>query len=132
VNSEIHVRPTGARFFFPAGKRRTLLLLLSVLWLASLMPSPASAQDAQAVVDAAVRYYRGKSSFCVLDMKISRPGWSRDMSIKAWTKGQKDSIFTIIAPPKDEGNGTLKRGREMWTYNPKVNRVIKLPPSMMS
>jgi len=54
------------------------------------------------------------------------------MTIKAWTRGQKDSLFTIIAPPKDKGNGTLKRGREMWTYNPKVNRVIKLPPSMMS
>ncbi|OEU80738.1 MAG: outer membrane lipoprotein-sorting protein, partial [Desulfobacterales bacterium S5133MH4] len=33
---------------------------------------------------------------------------------------------------KDNGNGTLKKGREMWMYNPKVNRVIKLPPSMMS
>ena len=54
------------------------------------------------------------------------------MTMKAWTKGQKKSIFTIIAPPKDKGNGTLKRGTEMWTYNPKINRVIKLPPSMMS
>ena len=27
---------------------------------------------------------------------------------------------------------TLKRGDEMWIFNPKVNRVIKLPPSMMS
>jgi outer membrane lipoprotein-sorting protein len=54
------------------------------------------------------------------------------MTIKGWTKGMKDSLFYIISPPKDEGNGTLKKGREMWTYNPKVNRVIKLPPSMMS
>jgi outer membrane lipoprotein-sorting protein len=67
-----------------------------------------------------------------MDMKITRPAWNRSISIKAWTKGQKNSIFTVVAPPKDEGNGTLKRGQEMWTYNPKVNRVIKLPPSMMS
>ncbi|UCG67725.1 MAG: outer membrane lipoprotein-sorting protein [Deltaproteobacteria bacterium] len=65
-------------------------------------------------------------------MTIHRPGWERTMTMKAWTKGQKDSIFIIIAPPKDRGNGTLKRGEEMWTYNPKVNRVIKLPPSMIS
>ncbi|OEU53393.1 MAG: hypothetical protein BA872_04040 [Desulfobacterales bacterium C00003060] len=58
--------------------------------------------------------------------------WERVMTINAWTKGQKDSLFFIIAPPKDDGNGTLKKGREMWMYNPKVNRVIKLPPSMMS
>ena len=54
------------------------------------------------------------------------------MTIRGWTRGQKDSLFTILAPAKDRGNATLKKGREMWTYNPKVNRTIKIPPSMMS
>lgn len=36
------------------------------------------------------------------------------------------------APSKDYGNGSLKKGREMWSYNPKINRAIKIPPSMMS
>lgn len=89
-------------------------------------------QDAQALVEASVKYYRGNASIATVDMVIHRPKWERVMTIRGWTKGRKDSLFTIIAPPKDEGNGTLKRGREMWTYNPKVNRVIKLPPSMMS
>jgi outer membrane lipoprotein-sorting protein len=105
-----------------------VLLLFS--WV--LAASPANAQEAQKVVDDAIRYYRGKASVCLMDMKISRPKWERNMTIKAWTKGQKKSIFYITAPPKDEGNGTLKIGGEMWTYNPKVNRVMKLPPSMMS
>ena len=65
-------------------------------------------------------------------MTIHRPDWERTVTIKAWTRGEKESLFTILAPPKDEGNGTLKKGREMWMFNPKVNRVIKLPPSMMS
>lgn len=89
-------------------------------------------QDIQALVQAAVEYYRGTASIAIVAMTIHRPGWERTMTMKAWTKGQKNSLFTIIAPPKDKGNGTLKRGLEMWTYNPKVNRVIKLPPSMMS
>ncbi len=105
-----------------------VFLLLS--WMVAA--SPANAQEAQKVVDDAIRYYRGKASVCLIDMKITRPNWQRDMTIKAWTKGQKKSIFYIAAPPKDEGNGTLKLGGEMWTYNPKVNRVMKLPPSMMS
>jgi outer membrane lipoprotein-sorting protein len=54
------------------------------------------------------------------------------MTITAWTRGREDSIFWIAEPAKDRGNGTLKKGQEMWLYNPKVNRVIKLPPSMMS
>jgi outer membrane lipoprotein-sorting protein len=102
-----------------------------LIWLSVAAP-PGHAQDAREVVDAAVRYYRGLSSVCVMDMTILRPHWKRTMTIKAWTKGQKDSIFFIIAPPKDEGNGTLKKGKEMWTYNPKLSQVMKLPPTMMS
>lgn len=94
--------------------------------------SKAFPQDIRALVRAALEYYRGTASIAVVSMTIHRPGWERTITMKVWTKGQKNSLFTIIAPPKDKGNGTLKRGLEMWTYNPKVNRVIKLPPSMMS
>ena len=90
------------------------------------------AGDVEDLVRDAVNYYRGDASFSTVDMTIHRPGWERRLTIRAWTKGQKDSLFTIMAPPKDSGNGTLKRGKEMWMFNPKVNRVIKLPPSMMS
>lgn len=90
------------------------------------------AQDARTIVKEGFNYIRGKSSFSVVDMTIHRPNWERKMTIEAWTKGLKNSLFRIIAPAKDKDNGTLKRGREMWMYNPKVNRVIKLPPSMMS
>ena len=106
-------------------------LCLSLFVFVALF-AKANGQDAQALVEAAVSYYRGEASISTVDMTIHRPNWERVITIKAWTKGQKDSIFIILAPPKDNGNGTLKRGGEMWTYNPKVNRVIKLPPSMMS
>jgi outer membrane lipoprotein-sorting protein len=84
------------------------------------------------MVKKAFDYYRGVASVSVVGMTIHRPDWERTVKIKAWTKGAHDSLFKIMAPPKDEGNGTLKKGDEMWTFNPKVNRVIKLPPSMMS
>jgi outer membrane lipoprotein-sorting protein len=110
-------------------------LILSVCLLISLSPHQVAEPrvlNAREVVKAAVDYYRGKASISKVNMTIHRPAWKRTITIKAWTRGQKDSIFIITSPPKDRGNGTLKRGREMWTYNPKVNRVIKLPPSMMS
>jgi outer membrane lipoprotein-sorting protein len=90
------------------------------------------AQDARALVQASFDYYRGKASIATVDMTVHRPDWERVVTIKAWTKGQEESLFRITSPPKDKDNGTLKKGREMWIYNPKVNRVIKLPPSMMS
>ena len=113
-------------------KKKAIVALVLLLSSSVVLCAAAGAQDAHNLVEAAVNYYRGKASIATVDMTIHRPGWERTMTMKAWTKGQKDSIFIIIAPPKDRGNGTLKRGQEMWIYNPKVNRVIKLPPSMMS
>ncbi len=110
--------------------------LVLALWLALFLfvggGTNAKAQNAQAVVEDSFSYMRGKTSVCTLDMTIHRPDWERTITIKAWTKGQNVSIFRIIAPPKDHGNGTLKKKREMWMYNPKINRAIKIPPSMMS
>ena len=113
-------------------RNRYLIQLLILIGIPFLIQPAADATDAAAVVKAAIDYYRGEASEATVKMVIHRPAWERSMTIHAWTRGQKDSLFYIIAPPKDKGNGTLKRGREMWTYNPKINRVIKLPPSMMS
>ena len=92
----------------------------------------AADEDARTIVKNMFDYYRGKASVATITMTIHRPDWERVMTMKARTKGDTDSLILILSPPKDKGNGTLKKGREMWTFNPKVNRVIKLPPSMMS
>jgi outer membrane lipoprotein-sorting protein len=92
----------------------------------------AETMDADTLVENSFKYIRGKASIATVIMTIHRPDWERRMTIKAWTRGKKDSLFYIQSPPKDHGNGTLKKSREMWIYNPKVNRVIKVPPSMMS
>jgi outer membrane lipoprotein-sorting protein len=89
-------------------------------------------QEVRDMVRAAFDHYRGKASRATVEMVIHRPSWQRSMTMEAWTKGETQSLIRITAPAKDEGNGTLKNGRDMWTYNPKVNRVIKLPPSLMS
>ena len=87
---------------------------------------------ARAVLEKAFDYYRGQSSETEVDMIIHRPAWERRMTLKGWSKGREDALIRVMAPSKDAGNATLKKGREMWTYNPKVNRLIKIPPSMMS
>ena len=110
--------------------RQISIAAVSVLLMFGL---PAAAQETPGnLVKAAFDYWRGNASISTVEMTIQRPGWERAMTIKAWTRGEKESLFYILSPPKDQGNGTLKKGREMWIYNPKVNRVIKLPPSMMS
>ena len=53
------------------------------------------------------------------------------MTMRAWTKGDDRSLVRVIEPKKDRGNGTLTDDDNMWTFSPKVNRVIKVPSSMM-
>jgi outer membrane lipoprotein-sorting protein len=107
--------------------------LAAGLLFALIVPVGAQTEpDARAIVEAAHAYMRGKASVAVVDMTIHRSDWERTVAIKAWTKGRDESIFVILAPPKDEGNGTLKKGVEMWMYNPRVDRTIKIPPSMMA
>ena len=90
-----------------------------------------SLPDAQSIVQAAFDYWRGRASKGVFEMIIHRPDWQRSQVLTGWTRGEEDSVFLIIEPTRDAGNGTLKRGNQMWTFNPKINRVIKLPPSML-
>jgi outer membrane lipoprotein-sorting protein len=113
-------------------KKRILFFWLLIIFLFWGLAADVMAQDAQTLVKDSFNYMRGETSVSTVAMTIHRPDWERAMTIKAWTKGEKESIFWIVAPPKDHGNGALKKKREMWTYNPKVNRVIKIPPSMMS
>jgi len=109
---------------------------IRISWLALLLfpcqTLAADAPDADTLVEDSFKYMRGNASIATVIMTIHRPDWERKMTIKAWTRGKKYSLFYIQSPPKDHGNGTLKKSREMWMYNPKVNRVIKVPPSMMS
>ena len=88
--------------------------------------------DPHALVEKALDLTRSTSSHSQMSMTISRPTWQRTSSLVAWTRGREDSLIRFTAPAKDAGNALLKQGDKMWTYNPKLNRNIRLPSSMMS
>lgn len=73
-----------------------------------------------------------KSSMMIMTMTIIRPTWQRRVEFKNWALGKDYALTLITAPAKDVGQTFLKRRTEMWSWNPAINRLIKLPPSMMS
>jgi outer membrane lipoprotein-sorting protein len=89
-------------------------------------------RDARDIVRDAINHWRGLSSQGAMTMTIHRPDWERSMSMESWTQGEKRSLIRVTAPRKDRGNGTLMDGNKMWSFSPKINRVIKVPSSMMS
>jgi outer membrane lipoprotein-sorting protein len=105
--------------------------LCSSLVAVLVIASPAAAQDAAEIVRKSIDNWRGLSSYGEMTMTIHRPSWERTMSMRSWTSGSKKSLVRVTAPKKDAGNGTLMVDNNMWSYAPKVNRVIKVPSSMM-
>ena len=91
-----------------------------------------SAEDAKSLVKAAIDPWRGTSSYSVMTMTIHRPDWERSMTMRGWTLGDKETLIRVIEPKKDAGNGTLTNDNKMWSYSPKINRVIRIPSSMMN
>lgn len=75
--------------------------------------------------------YRSKSSRAEMEMKVVTPHYERTLRLKALSRGMDDTLVRILEPKKDEGIATLKRGNQMWNFFPKINQVIKVPPSMM-
>ena len=109
-----------------------MLQLLAIALLAvATTPGEPEQRDATQIVRDAVNHWRGLSSDSVMTMVIHRPDWERTMTMRAWTKGDDRSLVRVLEPRKDRGNGTLTDDDNMWTYSPKVNRVIKIPSSMM-
>lgn len=83
------------------------------------------------ILDKMDRLYRSAQSTASMTMKIKTPHWERELRLKSWTKGLERTFIIIEYPRKDKGVATLKKGNEMWNYFPKINKVIKVPPSMM-
>lgn len=108
---------------------RRILLMLGLF-----MTSTVAAQDmdARQLIQNAMDHWRGLSSYSEMTMIIHRSDWERSMTLRGWSEGEKLSLVRIIEPKKDAGNGTLIIDKNMWTFTPKINRIIKVPSSMMS
>jgi len=89
------------------------------------------AQDAYEIIKRSDEHVRGKSNKAEMSIEVQRPKWSRTMEIKVWSLGTEYSFILIQAPSRDKGTVFLKREKEIWNWQPKIEKIIKLPPSMM-
>ncbi len=114
------------------GKLR-LGLLATLALLAVYVPKAVGKDTPEAadILRAALNHWRDSSSRMVFEMTVHRPDWERRLRLRMWTQGQKRSLLRVEAPPRDAGNATLLRDGRMWTYSPRINRVIRVPSSMM-
>lgn len=75
---------------------------------------------------------RGNSNYSELKMTIVRPDWTREMTMKSWAKGEDYALIQITGPARDKGTMFLKRKNELWNWQPRISKTIKMPPSMLT
>lgn len=108
-------------------------LLLCFFFIAFSIDTFAQANETDPIkiIKKANEKLQGSSSRAELKMTIVRPSWTREMKMKAWSKGDDFSLTLITGPARDKGTAFLKRDKEIWNWQPNIDRSIKLPPSMM-
>lgn len=110
-----------------------LLLITGIIfffWMADGVAQDLSAREIIAKADD--RFNGEQSGISEMTMTIVRPAWERTVRFKSWSKEPDYALTLITAPASEKGQTFLKRGTEMWSWNPSINRLIKLPPAMMS
>ena len=102
-----------------------------LLPLLLLPPRPARAQTAREIVDRVDRMLRGASSRADVTMEIATEHWTRSLEMRVWSLGTRYALIRVVAPQREAGTATLKVDDEVWNYLPRVDRTIKIPPSLM-
>lgn len=106
-----------------------IIIIASLFFLAR--PVQCQNLTAREIVKKADDKSRGQTSRAEMTMTIVRPDWKRSISMKSWSKGTEYSLVYITAPAKEKGQVFLKRQKDMWNWVPSIERLIKIPPSLM-
>ncbi len=107
-----------------------IYLLFNILFI--MIFGVVQSQTTIEIVKKADDKLQGNSNISTMSMSIVRPNYTRTIEFKNWSLGRDYFLTYITAPAKDKGQVFMKQNTEIWNYVPAINRMIKLPPSMMS
>jgi len=118
---------------FAAGWILLLLCAPAPALAGDLLPAPPGL-SARAIASRVEDIFRGKTSYVEATMIVRSPRLSqpRRVRLRMWDdRPHRRSFIRILAPPKDKGMGFLKLHPNLWNYIPRVERTVRIPPSMM-
>ncbi|MDR1526231.1 MAG: outer membrane lipoprotein-sorting protein [Dysgonamonadaceae bacterium] len=107
---------------------KQLIVILFLLWGISLQAQQLTATE---IVKKADENSHGKSVCSEIKMTIVRPTWTREISLKSWSKGDDYMLALVTAPAKEKGQAFLKRQKDLWNWQPAIGRMIKMSSSVM-
>lgn len=106
-------------------------MIKNLLIIMCLVFTSIQAQTAKEIITKVSDKMQGKSSYIEMKVTVERPKWTREMTLKSWSKGDDLGVSVVTSPAKEKGTVFLIRDKEVWNFLPSIDRTIKMPPSMM-
>jgi outer membrane lipoprotein-sorting protein len=110
---------------------RRLIQLLLIGGALAIQAAAAADTSGRELIDQVERTLWGRTNHGVSEMTVITPSWKRTLRLHFWMERPERTFIRIDAPAKEAGIGSLRIEDEMWNYLPKIERIIKIPPSMM-
>src|SRR3990170_3248683 len=104
-------------------------LVIAMLLITLVAGAGQSAPDARAVLRAIEDNHRGGSGKFTVALTVARPGRQTEYVLETWTDGEERALVLVKAPARDAGQAVLRGGDNLWIYNPRLKRPLRLPPS---
>jgi outer membrane lipoprotein-sorting protein len=98
------------------------------------LEAPPEGLSARAVAERVEDNMRGETLYAEATMIVVSPRLPtpRRVTFRSWEdRSAKRSFIRILEPAKDAGVGFLKVPPNLWNYIPRVERTVRIPPSMM-
>jgi outer membrane lipoprotein-sorting protein len=87
--------------------------------------------NATALIQKAENQSRGNDFKSKMVIKVMRGDDIRTMEVRIWTLTTELAILKILNPVKDRFGGNLRENSSLWQYLPNVDRIIRIPASLM-
>lgn len=118
-----------------SARRASHLAAAAGLFGAILGPCELRAQElptVQEVVDHLDDLYRSQSSHAIMTMTVTRERGTRELTLESWSRGDEEALIVIREPAREAGTATLRTADGLWNYAPRADRLIRIPPGLLS
>lgn len=113
---------------------KSISIIVALILATFAISAPADpSNEAENIIKQVDDLLRGKTQYAKIKMTVNNPDWPTPYvyDMESWSEGTEKAFIRILSPAKDAGITFLKIDTEMWQYLPKIDRVMKIPPSMM-
>ena len=93
---------------------------------------PPSLPSVSEVTESLDRLYRSNTAHGTMSMEIVTRRYKRSLELESWSRGEEHALIVIRRPAREAGTASLKTPDGLWSYAPRADRLLRIPPGMLS